>query len=103
MHVAAEEAPSVSEYLPAPQFVHVLAADAPVLMRYLPALQSRHEAEPMMSLYFPIPQAVHGPPFGPVYPRLQRQLLETSLPLRDCEFPGQIVQVPTPVAPATVE
>ncbi len=43
---------------------------APVFVRYLPALQSRHEAEPIKSLYFPIPQAVHVPSFTPVYPRL---------------------------------
>ena len=102
-HVLSLEAPVAVEYLPALQTAQLPCAVAPVFMRYLPALQSRHEAEPMKSLYFPIPQAVHGPPFGPVYPRLQRQLLERLLPLRDCEFPGQIVQVSTPIAPTTIE
>jgi hypothetical protein len=91
------------ENLPAPQLEQVSTVVAPTAAENLPAPQSMHAELPVMILYFPARHAVHAPPFGPVYPRLQRQLLERLLPLRDCEFPGQIVQVSTPVAPPTVE
>ena len=77
------EAPVAGEYLPALQTAQLPCAVAPVLVRYLPALQSVHRAGPVTSLYFPAPQAVHVPPFGPVYPMLHRQLVETVEPLVD--------------------
>jgi hypothetical protein len=41
---------------------------------YFPASQFVHAAGPNESLYFPCTHNAHGPPFGPVYPALQRQL-----------------------------
>ena len=83
VQVVSLEAPVAVEYLPAPQTAQLPCAVAPVLMRYLPAAQSVHEKEPMTSLYFPAMHAVHVPPFGPVYPMLHRQLVETVEPLVD--------------------
>ena len=123
MHVVAEEAPSVIEYLPAPQFVHVLAADAPVLMRYLPAAQlvqvlvkeapvaaeylpaaqPMHTAEPMSVLYVPAMHAEQGPPSDPVYPLLQRQWFSAALPLGELEAAGHVAQVVAEAAPTAAE
>ena len=74
VQVVAAEAPTAEEYLPAPQSTQSLCVVAPVVMRYFPALQSAHPVAPVKSLYFPASHAVHVPPFGPVYPRLHRQL-----------------------------
>jgi hypothetical protein len=103
MHVLAKEAPTVAEYLPAPQFTQELATVAPVVVRYLPAPQSVHATAPVTTLYFPVEQAVQGPPFAPVNPTLQIQATEATLPPGDTESDGQLVQVPTPVAPTTEE
>ena len=77
------EAPGVVRYLPAPQSTQALAVVAPVVMRYFPAMQSAHPVAPVKILYFPAMHAVHVPPFGPVYPGLHRQLVETVEPLVD--------------------
>jgi hypothetical protein len=123
MHVAAEEAPSVIECLPAPQFVHVLAADAPVLMRYLPAAQlvqvlakaapvaaeylpaaqPVHAAEPMSVLYVPATHAEQEPPSDPVYPLLQRQSRAAALPLGELESAGHVAQVEAKAATTAAE
>jgi hypothetical protein len=103
MHVLSKEAPIVAEYLPEPQSTQELATVAPVVVRYLPAPQSVHEKDPATPLYFPAAQAVQVPPFAPVNPTLQVQAVKAILPPRDAEFDGQFVQVPTPVAPKTVE
>ena len=101
--VVATEAPSAEEYLPASHARQELSVLAPVVVRYLPALQSVHKTEPITSLYSPAPQAVHGPPFDPVNPGLQRQLIWTLLPLGDCEFTVQFAQLYDAIAPAIVE
>ena len=80
-----------------------LATVAPVVVRYLPAPHSAHEVEPGILLYFPATQAVHGPQSDPENPELQRQLVETLLPLRDCEFTVQFPQLEDAVAPTVVE
>jgi hypothetical protein len=103
MHVVATEAPTVVEYLPASQFTQELATVAPVVVRYLPALQSVHPALPVTILYFPAAQAEHVPPFGPVNPRLQTQLLNAVEPLTDCELLGQSLQVLLAEAPTVEE
>jgi len=97
------EAPSDVRYLPALQSLQALATVAPVVVRYLPAPHSAHEVEPGILLYFPATQAVHGPPSDPENPELQRQLVETLLPLRDCEFTVQFPQLEDAVAPTVVE
>ena len=83
VQVMSLEAPVAVEYLPPPHAMHAVSAAAPAVVRYLPAAQSVHEKEPMTSLYFPAMHAVHVPPFGPVYPMLHRQLVETVEPLVD--------------------
>ena len=97
------EAPGVVRYLPAPQSLQAPCVVAPEVVRYLPALQSRHMEAPVIILYFPAAHAAHDTPLSPMYPRLQRQLLETLLPLGDCEFPGQSSQVEDAVAPTASE
>ena len=62
-----------------------------------------HSAEPTSILCFPAAHAVHVPPSTPVYPALQRQLVERLLPSRDCELLGQLRQEPTPAAPRVSE
>ena len=73
MQALAVVAPTVGEYVPAPQLMQVLAVVAPTVGEYVPAPQSVHAAAPVTILYFPATHAVHVPPFGPEYPRLQRQ------------------------------
>ena len=46
---------------------------------------------------------MHGPPSAPVYPALQRQLVERLPPFGDCEFAEQLRQEPTPTAPRVSE
>jgi hypothetical protein len=55
-----------------------------------------HASVPVVILYLPAAQDVHGPPFGPVKPKLQVQLASVvpALP----EFAGQAVHVP-PLVP----
>ena len=103
VQVVAAEAPSVEEYLPAPQSTQELAIVAPVVVRYLPASQGVQSWFPCISLYFPASHAIHVPPFGPVNPRLQIQVTKAILPPGDTEPGGQFVQVSPPVAPATAE
>ena len=93
------EAPGVVRYLPAPHATQAPCVGAPEVGRYLPAPHATHEVSPVTILYFPATQAVHGPPFDPENPMLQRQLVETLLPLGDSEFPGQLWQVEDAVAP----
>jgi hypothetical protein len=69
----------------------------------VPALQSVHSSLPVTFLYFPAVQAEHVPPFGPVNPRLQTQLLNAVEPLTDCELLGQALQVLLAEAPTVVE
>ena len=78
-----DEAPTAEEYLPAPQFSQALATVAAVVVRYLPAPHATHEEGPVTILYFPSAHAVQLTPFGPVYPGLHRQLVESVEPLGD--------------------
>ena len=103
VQVVAAEAPSVEEYLPAPQSTQELAIVAPVVVRYFPAPQAVQAWVPCVSLNFPVSHASHVPPFGPVNPRLQIQATKARLPPGDTEPDGQFVHVSTPVAPAKVE
>ena len=89
-------APGVVRYLPAPQSVHVAATNAPVVAEYLPAPQSVHPTEPISSLYFPASHAVHVAPLAPVYPALHWQLVETLLPVGEIEFGGQELHAAEP-------
>ena len=104
MQAVSAAAPAVVRYLPTPQLVHVLTKVAPVAVEYLPAAQSVHAAEPIASLYFPATQTAHVPPFGPEYPRLQRQAETAVCPEADVtEYAGQATQVISAVAPTVAE
>ena len=48
---------------------------------------------PFSSLYFPATHAAHGPPFGPVNPVLQMQLVKAVLPESAKVFDGQSMHV----------
>jgi len=56
-----------------------------------------HALEPLTSLYVPPTHAGQGPPFGPVYPELQVQLLSSGLPVAAAyEFAGHVVHACDP-------
>jgi hypothetical protein len=89
----------VSEYPPAEQFMQTLALLAPETPEYLPVPQSVHVALPLVVLYFPATQPVHGPPSGPVKPALQIcgiQALTSELPLGEVLPAGHVAQFPSP-------
>jgi hypothetical protein len=82
---------------------HAVAFVAFVIVEYVPAAQSVHAALPIVVLYFPGTQAVHGPPSGPVNPALQptdTHALIFELPAADVEPAGHATQpVAAHVAP----
>jgi hypothetical protein len=92
-----------AEYVPAPQSRHVASVEAPTVVEYLPAPQSVQRAAPKPVLYFPAPQAVHVPPLGPVNPRLQTQLASAGEPIGACVSAGQAWQALCAVAATVVE
>jgi hypothetical protein len=51
-----------------------------------------HAADPVNTLYFPVAQNEHEPPFAPVDPALQVQLVGSGLPAGELEFDGQALQ-----------
>jgi hypothetical protein len=60
-------------------------------------------ADPVDDLYFPATHDMHGPPFGPVDPRLQVQAAKDEAPADELEFAGQarhIVDDPVEYVPA---
>jgi hypothetical protein len=65
---------------------------APTVVEYVAVPQSVHVALPLVVLYFPATQAVHGPPSGPVNPALQvgTQALTDKLPLGEVVPAGQV-------------
>lgn len=60
--------------------LQVASEISPVPAEYLPREHALHADEPTTSLYVPASQAPHARPSGPVYPRLQVQLVMTLLP-----------------------
>jgi hypothetical protein len=72
-------------------------------MEYVPPKQSVHAVLPLIVLYFPATQAVHGPPFGPVNPALQAvdtQAVTDELPLGEVEPAGHARHALAPAAGA---
>lgn len=69
----------------------------------MPAEQSEHTAEPLTVLYLPATQAVHVPPFAPVYPILQAHAALAELELGALALAGQATQVEDALAPAVPE
>lgn len=59
-------------------------------------MQSVHDALPSISLNLPAMQDLHGPPSGPVYPALQRQIFLGGLCVY--EFAGQASHSADPVS-----
>jgi ABC-type cobalt transport system substrate-binding protein len=83
------------------QALHV-AAFAPA--EYVPAVQSLHSSDPVDALYFPARQSVHVPPFGPVEPALQVQLVKAGLPSGELvSADGQVTHVEIASAPTASE
>jgi hypothetical protein len=77
-----------------------------VLVEYVPAPQSVHAALPLVVLYFPATQAVHGPPSGPVKPALHgivTQAVTDELPVGEVLPAGQFVQTVALTPPVTLE
>ena len=84
--------PKVSLYVPATHLLHWLPSPDKVLPALhttvqldfavlpdnkvlLPAGQAVHGADPATALYVPASQTLHGPPSGPVLPRLHAQMM----------------------------
>jgi hypothetical protein len=91
MHVELTWAPTAVEYLPAPQFMQAALPAG----EYVPAPQFVQVAVPVNVLYFPARHGSHGPPFGPVDPALQVQLVPLTELRRagELEFVGQSVHL----------
>ena len=68
---------------------HAAADTAAGAALYKLTPQSVQGAEPTTSLYDPAAHAEHGPPLGPVNPRLHTQLVCAVDPTTDCEFDRQ--------------
>ena len=81
----------------------VAAAEAPTVVEYVPAAQSVQTALPVAILYLPATQAVHVPPSGPVYPALHVQAARAVLGLGELELPGHARQADSSVAPVAGE
>ena len=103
VHVVDVLAPRATEYELAAHAEHVPEAVAPVVDRYVPAEQSEQAAEPLTVLNFPATQAVHGPPFAPVYPTLQAHAATSELELGAFVVAGQATQVDDALAPTVTE
>ena len=74
---------------------HAVHAETP-LAEYVFAAHTSHAAVPDAFLNFPAAHAGHGPPFGPVYPGLQMQLVIMVLPTDEFELTGQLVHAALP-------
>jgi hypothetical protein len=85
------------------QATHVELANFFASVEYLPVPQSVHTADPVNGLYFPATQSVHVPPFGPVEPALQVQLVKAGLPAGELVSDGQARHVELASARTVVE
>jgi hypothetical protein len=66
-------------------------------------MQLAFPANEFCGFHFPATHAAHGPPFGPVYPALQKQLVKALLNVSAKEFDGQAMHVELAVAPTCEE
>ena len=85
------------------QALHVAADVSPVSVLYLPCGHREQGADPLTSLYVPLPQATHSWPSGPVYPRLQLQLVKASLHSAEYECIGHALHVVSDTCPTPEE
>jgi hypothetical protein len=83
--------------------MHITEVEDPTTVEYVPAAQAKQVAIPVFGLYVPATHAVHEPPFAPVDPALQVQLVEAELPAGELEFDGQTLHVEFVEAPTAVE
>ncbi len=83
----------IGEFEPAGHATQVVATVAPGVVEYVAAAQSVHTALPVLILYLPTAHAEQTPPFGPVYPWLQVQLVICVVPAGEVESAGHIVQL----------
>jgi hypothetical protein len=71
-----------------------------VAVEYVPMAQLRHalaKGAPTVAEYLPTAQAVHVPPFGPVYPALHMHWVEAVLACAEFEPTGHGVHNAVPV------
>ena len=78
-------------------------AFAPTIPEYVPAPQLVQAAVPFATLYFPVTHNEHVPPFGPVAPTLHTQAAITTLPVPETAFAVQFRHIPDPFAPTVPE
>jgi hypothetical protein len=78
-------------------------AEAPTAVEYVPSPQAVQLADPVDVLYLPATHAAHGPPFGPIAPALQVQLVKAPLPAGELDPAGQALHVEFAEAPTAVE
>lgn len=78
---------------------HHVHAVPPTASEYMPAMQFVQAALPVTFLYFPAVHAAHGPPFSPLEPALQVQLVITELETGELALAGQAEHAPEPVVP----
>ncbi len=74
---------------------HAVHTNTP-LAEYVFGEHTSHACAPEAFLNLPASHATQGPPFGPVYPALQMQLVRVVLPTDEFEFAGQLVHAALP-------
>ena len=72
------------------QVSQAIDVTAAVTAEYFPAAQLVHTAVPLAILYVPTAHGEQVPPFGPVYPGLQVQLVTVVLDVGELVLPGQV-------------
>jgi len=72
------------------QVSQVIDVTAAFAVEYFPAAQLVHTALPVVILYVPTTHGEQGPPFGPVYPGLQVQVVTVVLDVGEVVLPGQV-------------
>ncbi len=97
-HVSEVLAPTVAEYMPAPQPTQEV-----VVSEYFPVSQLVHAALPLCTLYVPATQAEHSAPFAPVNPALQEHAAAAVLETGAFELTGQAKHVDKTLAPTAAE
>ena len=106
-HVLDRVAPTVAEYLPAPQSTQAVPAreylparqftqSVDELAEDLPAAQSVHTAGPEPALNFPAGHNTHVAPLDPDAPGLQLQFVRRADPRVELEYAGHTWQVGLP-------
>ena len=93
----------LTEYVPALQGTHAETLIDASMRTCLPAAHWAHASSPVTSLNVPAGHLTHGPPAGPVCPRLQTQSASTLLPATATEPAGQCMHAELFLAATMVE